>query len=91
MGFAASSQGYLFNFWEQFNICFRQLFISPVRSLQVLSQILEIKQEKQSMAEYAAEFSNLATQSGLGPTHSIQLFLKGLNGQYKDLAVLILK
>jgi hypothetical protein len=43
------------------------------------------------VGEYAAKFSNLAIWSGLGPTHSSQLFLKGINGRYKDLTVLTLK
>jgi hypothetical protein len=43
------------------------------------------------VAEYTAEFLNLATQSGLRPTHSIQLIFKSSNGRYKDLAVLTLK
>jgi hypothetical protein len=91
MGFAASLQGYLFDSWKEFNISFRQQIVSPVPALSTLSRVLEIKKGKRSVAEYEAKCLDLATQSGLGPMNAIQLFLKGLNSQYKDLAVLTLK
>jgi hypothetical protein len=74
----ADGYGYLFGTWGKYNICFCQQFISLVPALSELSRILKIRKEKQSVAEFPAELLNLAMHSGLGPTHSIQLFLKGL-------------
>jgi hypothetical protein len=65
--------------------------MSPVPTLSALSQILEIRQEKRSIAVYTAKFSNLAMQSGLGGNHAIKLFLKRLQKRYKAFTVLTLK
>jgi hypothetical protein len=60
-GFAADMYSYLFSFWEDFNTLFHQEFIFPLSALSALSHILQIKQVKLLVAEYVADFLNLAT------------------------------
>uniref|UniRef100_A0A3Q2YAJ9 ribonuclease H n=1 Tax=Hippocampus comes TaxID=109280 RepID=A0A3Q2YAJ9_HIPCM len=70
--------------FPDFVTALRRVFHHPVRGREAEGRLLELRQGKQSVADYSIEFRILAAQSGYEDRALCGLFRRGLNSLLKD-------
>lgn len=70
--------------YRNFSEEMKRVFDHPVKGREAVSQLLELRQGSQPVAQFAVNFRILAVESGWNDSALQAIFLKGLSGEIKD-------